>query len=61
MAFKWIRVLFACWKTRTPYDEATYLRALERHHSPLTRCLDPHTQLVWKEVAGFQKLGMENA
>jgi hypothetical protein len=61
VAFKWIRVLFACWKTRTPYDEATYLRALERHHSPLTRCLDPHTQLVWKEVAGFQKPGMENA
>ena len=25
LAFKWMRILFRCWKTRTPYDEATYL------------------------------------
>jgi len=27
LAFKWIRILFRCWKTRTPYDESTYLQA----------------------------------
>ena len=35
LAFKWMRILFRCWKTRTPYDEATYLAALRRHGSPL--------------------------
>jgi hypothetical protein len=61
LAFKWIRVLFACWKTRTPYDEATYLRALARRHSPIAGRLDLNTKLQWKEVAGFQKLTVENA
>ena len=35
LAFKWIRILYRCWKTRTPYDESAYLRALERRGSPL--------------------------
>jgi hypothetical protein len=35
LAFKWMRILFRCWKTRTPYDEASYLAALRRHGSPL--------------------------
>jgi transposase len=33
LAFKWLRILFRCWKTRTPYDEAKYLAALQRHGS----------------------------
>ena len=35
LAFKWIRVLYRCWQTRTPYDESTYLNALKRRGSPL--------------------------
>ena len=35
LAFKWIRILYRCWQTRTPYDEATYLSALKRRGSPL--------------------------
>lgn len=35
LAFKWIRILYRCWKTRTAYDEATYLRALKERGSPL--------------------------
>ena len=35
LAFKWIRILYRCWQTSTPYDEATYLKALERRGSPL--------------------------
>ena len=35
LAFKWIRILFRCWKTRTPYDESVYLKALKRRGSPL--------------------------
>jgi len=35
LAFKWIRILYCCWKTRTPYDESVYLKALKRRGSPL--------------------------
>jgi transposase len=37
LAYKWIRILFRCWKDRTPYDEATYLDALRRHGSSLVK------------------------
>jgi transposase len=35
LAFKWIRVLFACWKQRTPYDPQRFLQALQQRGSPL--------------------------
>jgi transposase len=35
LAYKWIRILYRCWKTSTPYDESVYLQALRRRHSPL--------------------------
>ena len=35
VAFKWIRILFACWKQRTPYDPQCYLQALQHRSSPL--------------------------
>jgi transposase len=35
LAFKWIRILFRGWQDRTPYDEATYLQALNRPGSSL--------------------------
>lgn len=28
LAFKWLRILFRCWKDRVPYDEARYLRSV---------------------------------
>ena len=34
LAFKWIRVLWKCWQTRTPYDEARYLKQLVHRKSP---------------------------
>ena len=33
LAFKWLRVLFRCWQDRTPYDEAKYMKSLEKHGS----------------------------
>jgi len=35
LAFKWMRIIFRCWKDRVPYDEATYLESLKRSQSPL--------------------------
>jgi hypothetical protein len=34
LAFKWIRILFACWKQRIPYDPQRYLQALQQRASP---------------------------
>lgn len=35
LAFKWIRILYRCWKSRTPYNEAQYVQSLVRRGSPL--------------------------
>ena len=40
LAFKWIRILYRCWVTRTPYDEAKYLKALQDRGSPLLKIAD---------------------
>ncbi len=59
LAFKWIRILFRCWKNRTPYDEQVYLQSLQKRNSPLKALLPPGAGLGWKDVAGFQKLSEE--
>ena len=41
LAFKWIRILWKCWQTRTPYDEARYLKQLALRKSPLAAKLNP--------------------
>ena len=35
LAFKWIRIMFRCWKDRKPYNEAVYLKSLQFRRSPL--------------------------
>jgi hypothetical protein len=35
LAFKWIRIMYSCWKKRVAYDEKIYLAALAIHNSPL--------------------------
>lgn len=34
LSFKWIRIIFRCWKDRKPYDERIYLESLRRRGSP---------------------------
>jgi transposase len=34
LAFKWMRILHACWEAGTTYDEAKYLAALKKQNSP---------------------------
>jgi transposase len=59
LAFKWIRILFRCWKARTPYDEAVYQRALNTRRPQQQ---PPHTvELQWKKVAGFNKIATADA
>ena len=35
LAYRWIRVLYACWKNRSPYDESRYLQQLAIRGSSL--------------------------
>jgi transposase len=35
LAFKWVRIIFRCWQTRTAYDEVKYLESLRRKGSSL--------------------------
>ena len=41
LAYKWIRVLFACWKTRTAYSEQHYLARLRQRDATLCQYLSP--------------------
>lgn len=34
VAYKWVRILFACWKNKQKYDEQRYIRAMEKANSP---------------------------
>lgn len=46
LAYKWIRIMFRCWKTRTPYDEALYCNSLKLRRSPLAVELPAAKELV---------------
>jgi len=35
LAYKWIRIIWKCWQTRTPYNEVRYLENLRKKGSPL--------------------------
>lgn len=39
LAFKWIRIIYRCWKERVAYDEAQYIQALLQRGSPLAKRL----------------------
>jgi transposase len=39
LAFKWIRILFRCWKDRKPYQDEVYTKSLLKHGSPLAALL----------------------
>ena len=44
LAYKWQRILWICWQTRSLYKEEIYQAALRRNHSPLVPLLD-HIEL----------------
>lgn len=40
LAFKWIRILFHLWKTRTIYNENHYIQQLRKRNSPVVKFLE---------------------
>jgi transposase len=51
LAFKWIRILFRCWKDRIPYQEDLYQQALVKRTARATNTVN----LQWKTCGGFSK------
>ena len=43
VAFKLVRIYYACWKNNTTYDGQRYVQALEKHGSPLHKKLQTPT------------------
>ena len=41
LAYKWLRIVFRCWKDRKPYDESIYETALRRHKTAPDPQLSP--------------------
>jgi len=60
LAFKWVRIIYRCWKDGKPYDEEIYLQSLRRRGSLLGEVLGLTTGVGWKSIAGFQKLSENN-
>jgi hypothetical protein len=58
LAFKWLRILFRCWKNRVPYDETLYLAALEKRRLHTVSDDSAVPNLDWRRVAGFFKLSV---
>jgi transposase len=54
LAFKWIRILFRCWKDHKPYSEEVYRQSLARRHQLAVK--SSPVQLQWKTCAGFSKI-----
>ena len=42
LAFKWMRVIWKCWQTRTPYNEVIYLESLRKKGSSLLKFAADH-------------------
>jgi transposase len=49
LAYKWIRILFRCWKDRVPYSEPIYLQSLARKNPNLFQRIQQQASL--KETA----------
>jgi transposase len=45
LAYKLIRIYFACWKHRKAYQPNLYVRALQKHGSPLHKKLESQSQM----------------
>jgi hypothetical protein len=61
LAFKWIRIIYRCWKDRKPSDEQIYLQSLRQRGSLLSAALGLATGSGWTNVAGFQEFSGNDA
>lgn len=63
LAFKWLRIIYRCWKDRCPYDETRYLEArATRANQPVTSApasvqlsKKKQMEITWKNIHGLSK------
>jgi transposase len=46
LAYKWIRILYRCWKEQIPYDEMHYISVLKRRGSGLVKIMFEHPDAI---------------
>lgn len=61
LAYKWIRVVFRCWKNGVPYAESVHIKALNERRLPEPSPKSSTVNLQWKSVAGFLKISAANS
>ena len=62
LAYKWLRIVFRCWKDRKPYDESIYETALRRHKTAPDPQPSPFELNVrWTSCGSFQKIALKTA
>lgn len=64
LAYKWIRIVFRCWKDRIPYDDAKYEATL-KSRAKTTPVAKPTSAfelpIRWTSCGSFQKVALKNA
>lgn len=56
LGFKWLRILYRCWKDGRPYDEARYLQACEKGRQRQAKKSTAPVGIQWKSCGSFSKL-----
>ena len=46
LAYKWIRIIFACWKNKVVYDDQKYVQSLQKSKSPLISLMEEDIKTV---------------
>ena len=46
LAFKWMRIIYCCWKTQKSYDEVHYVAALTKRNSPIIKRLEANASAI---------------
>ena len=61
LAFKWIRILYRCWKDRILYNEQTYAESRRRRRALVGTELASLAELTVENIAGFKKISRKKA
>jgi len=55
LAYKWLRILYRCWKDHLPYDEARWLNS-RREHQPKPQLISTTAvDIQWKSCGSFSR------
>jgi hypothetical protein len=63
LAYKWLRIVFRCWKDRKLYNESIYETALRRHETtPAPKRSSPfELNVTWTSCGSFKKIALKTA